>query len=183
MHDVTTALLLVDLQNDYFPGGRMELHDADAAVQQAARLLAHFRSTGAPVVHVRHVAVESDATFFLPDTEGVEIHRLVVPGAGEALVTKHTPNSFLGTDLKERLATMGVTNLVIAGMMTHMCIDSTTRAASDEGFECVVVADACATREQSFAGVRVDAVNVHAAFLAALSGTFATVLPLSEVLA
>jgi nicotinamidase-related amidase len=179
---MTTALLLVDIQNDYFPGGRMQLHNSDAAAKQAQRLLAHFRSTNQPVVHVRHVATEPDATFFLPDTEGVEFQTLVAPEPGETVITKHTPNSFHETRLRQHLDAIGVHCLVIAGMMTHMCIDSTTRAASDEGFDCVVVADACATRSQTFGGLTVEAESVHAAFLAALSGTFASVQPLAEVI-
>lgn len=180
---VNSALVLVDIQNDYFPGGRMELHQPLAAAEQAARVLAHFRTTGAPVVHVRHVATDADATFFLPDTPGAEIHPLVAPASGERLITKHSPNAFLGTDLKAQLNDLGVSTLVIVGMMTHMCIDSTTRTASDEGFDCVVVGDACATCAQRFADVDVDAPSVHAAFLAALAGTFATVVSATEFLA
>ena len=169
-----TALVLVDMQNDYFPGGRMELHGADLAVGNAANLLTHFRHHDWPVVHVQHVATEPDATFFLPATPGVEIHRLVAPVTGEPVVVKHHPNAFLDTDLYDHLA-VGDGSLVIVGMMTHMCVDSTTRAASDAGFTCTVLSDACATRHQTFEGTEIPAPQVHAAFLAALSGTFATV--------
>jgi len=179
---MTTALLIIDIQNDYFPGGRMELHGADAAGLQASRLLAHFRSSGQPTIHVRHIANDPAATFFLPDTVGAEIHPLVKPEQGEMVITKHTPNSFHETDLKAHLDAHGIDRLVIAGMMTHMCVDSSVRAASDAGFECVVVADACATREQTYAATTVAAESVQAAFLAALSGTFATVRSLSEVI-
>jgi len=178
---VTQALLLVDIQRDYFPGGRMELHRSEAAAVQAGLLLGRFRSAGLPVVHVRHVSEESDAGFFLPDTTGIEFHDAVRPSPGEVVITKHTPNSFVRTDLSEHLFSMGVETLVIAGMMTHMCIDSTTRAASDAGFECVVVSDACATCDQVFEGTSIGATAVHMAFLAALDGTFATVKPLDEV--
>lgn len=178
---VTTALVLVDIQQDYFPGGRMELHQSEAAAVTAGRLLRRFRSAGLPVVHVRHVSEESNAGFFLPDTTGIEFHPEVRPEPGELVITKHTPNSFVRTGLGGHLASIDVRTLVIAGMMTHMCVDSTTRAASDEGFECVVVSDACATCDQSFAGTTVGATLVHAAFLAALDGTFATVSTLDEV--
>jgi nicotinamidase-related amidase len=178
---VTKALLLVDIQQDYFPGGKMELHNADGAAAQAGALLARFRSAQLPIVHVRHVSEEPGAGFFLPDTDGIEFHPAVRPVPGERIITKHTPNSFLRTDLGEYLASTGIKTLVIAGMMTHMCIDSTARAASDEGFECVVVADACATCDQDFAGTTVDAPRVHAAFLAALNGTFVNVLTLDEL--
>ena len=177
-----TALVLVDMQNDYFPGGRMELHGADLAVGNAANLLTHFRHHDWPVVHVQHVATEPDATFFLPATPGVEIHRLVAPVAGEPVVVKHHPNAFLDTDLYDHLA-VGDGSLVIVGMMTHMCVDSTTRAASDLGFACAVVADACATRDLSDGVQTVGARQVHAAFLAALHGTFAQVESTAAVLA
>ncbi len=179
---MTTALLLIDIQNDYFPGGRMALVGPDAAAHQAAALLAHFRATRQPVVHVRHVADRPGATFFLPDTDGALIHRSVEPAPGEVVIVKHHPNAFLHTTLDAILASMGVNAVVVAGMMTHMCVDSTTRAASEHGLDCVVAADACATRDQSFDGVRVSADLVHAAFLAALHGTFATVEPTSHVL-
>lgn len=179
---MTTALLLIDIQNDYFAGGRMALHEPDHAARQAASVLAHFRATGRPVVHVRHVADRPGATFFLPDTDGALIHRSVAPAPGEVVVEKHRPNSFLGTDLAAQLESIGATSLVIVGMMTHMCVDSTTRAASDHGFDCVVVADACATRDQTFNGLRVEAASVHAAFLAALDGSFAAVQSTAQVL-
>ncbi len=177
-----TSLLLIDIQNDYFPGGRMALHEPERAATHAAALLAHFRERAWPVVHVRHVATEPDATFFLPNTEGAEIHSSVAPVAGEPVVVKQYPNSFLSTNLRDHLAGED-TSLVIAGMMTHMCVDSTVRAASDLGFTCVVVADACATCDQSYDGTTVGAPQVHAAFLAALNGTFASVESAARVLA
>ena len=179
---MTTALLLIDIQNDYFAGGRMVLVGPDAAAQRAATLAARFRATGEAVVHVRHVADQPGATFFLPDTEGAAIHRLVEPLAEEMVVEKHQPNSFLETGLEAHLQSIGATSLVIAGMMTHMCVDSTTRAASERGFDCTVVSDACATKDLTFDGVRVGAALVHAAFLAALDGSFATVQSTAEVL-
>jgi nicotinamidase-related amidase len=179
---VTTALLLIDIQNDYFAGGRMALRGPDAAARQAAALVARFRAAGDPIVHVRHVADQPDATFFLPDTEGALIHSSVEPAPGEIVIEKHQPNAFLATPLGEHLETVGATSLVIAGMMTHMCVDSTTRAASERGFDCVVVADACATRDLNYNGVQVGADLVHAAFLAALDGTFAAVESTSHVL-
>ncbi len=179
---MTTALLLIDIQNDYFAGGRMVLSGPDAAARQAATLLAHFRSTARPVVHVRHVALRPGATFFLPDTEGAAIHSLVEPLAGETVIEKHQPNSFLETGLEAHLGSIGATSLVIAGMMTHMCVDSTTRAASERGLDCVVVSDACATKDLTIAGVSVEAGSVHAAFLAALDGSFATVQSTADTL-
>lgn len=178
---MTRALLLVDIQNDYFAGGRMELHDAEQAGERARQLLTHFRDTSQLVVHVQHVATESDATFFLPGSEGVKIRESVLPLANEQVIKKHYPNSFLETGLQGLLDQLEVNELVIAGMMTHMCIDSTTRAACDAGYQCEVAGDACATRGQTYGGVTVSAEDVQAAFLAALSGTFAEVTKVADL--
>lgn len=176
----TTALLIIDVQNDYFPGGRMELAGSDAAVALLGELLGEFRRKDVPVVHVRHVATKPGATFFLPETDGALIHARVRPEAGETVVVKHFPNSFRGTDLHATLQAAGITRLVIAGMMTHMCVDTTVRAAFDLGYECVVIGDCCATRTLALNGATVAAEHVQLAYLAALNGTFAKVVISSE---
>jgi nicotinamidase-related amidase len=170
------ALLLIDLQNDYFPGGALPLAGSEAAVAQAARALDRARQDGWPVIHVQHLARRPGAGFFLPDTGGAEIHPRVAPAAGEAVVVKHFPNAFRDTPLTGLLAERGITELVIAGAMSHMCIDATTRAAADAGFTVTLLADACATRDLVFRGRTVAAADVHAAFMAALSGLYARVL-------
>ena len=180
---MAAALVLIDLQNDYFPGGAMELVGAEAAVAQAARLLAAFREAGRPVVHVQHVATRAGATFFLPDTPGVAIHPSVRPREGEPVVVKHFPSGFRETVLRETLAEAGTDELVFAGMMTHMCVDTTVRAAADLGFTCWLAADACATRDLAYGQQRVAAAQVQTAYLAALDGAFATVLATEELLA
>lgn len=177
-----TALLIVDLQNDYFPGGAMELEGAEAAAGNAAAALAAFRRRGWPVLHVRHVSVRPGATFFLPGTKGAEIHAMVAPAAGEAVIEKNYPNSFRNTDLQQRLARADVRQLVVAGMMTQMCVDATVRMATDLGYQVTLLADACATRAQSFGGESVPARQVQTAFLAALNGLYAKVLPTTEAL-
>ena len=169
------ALIIIDIQNDYFPGGKMELEGSPAAGVQAARLLEAFRAQGLPLVHVQHVSNRPGASFFLPDTEGVHIHPSVAPSAMETVVQKNFPNSFRGTKLLEHLRGQGVDHLVIAGMMTHMCVDATTRAAFDLGFSCSLAHDACATRAVAFGEQRVPAAQVHAAFLGALNGLYAKV--------
>jgi nicotinamidase-related amidase len=170
-----TALLLIDIQNDYFPGGAMELAGSVEAGQRAATLLAAFRRTGRPVIHVQHISTRPGATFFLPDTPGAEIHPCVAPQEGETIVRKHFPNSFRETPLLEHLRESKITSLVIAGMMTHMCVDTTTRAAADLGFSCQLAHDACATRALSFGGSTVAAADVQTAFVASLNGFFAKV--------
>jgi len=172
---MTAALVLIDLQNDYYPGGTMELVGAEAAVSQARNLLQAFRGRGLPIFHIQHIAKRPGATFFLPGTKGAEIHAAVTPGAGEALITKHFPNGFRETNLLEALRGAGASKLVITGMMTHMCVDTTVRAAADLGFECRLAQDGCATRALQFSGQKVEAGQVQLAYLAALNGAFAKV--------
>ncbi len=163
------VLLLVDIQNDYFPGGAMELHGSEAAGGKAAELLSAFRSRKLPVIHVRHVSTRPGSTFFLPGTKGADIRPCVLPEDGEAVFVKHFPNSFRDTPLLDSLRELNPDRLVIAGMMTHMCIDTTVRAAADLAFNCTLAGDACATRSLVFGETAVPAEHVQAAFLAALS--------------
>jgi nicotinamidase-related amidase len=179
---MTKALLIVDIQNDYFPGGKMELEGSEAASRRAGELLAAFRERRLPIIHMQHVSTRPGATFFLPDTEGVRIHASVAPAEHEAVIQKHFPNSFRDTGLLERLRQVSLDELVIAGMMTHMCIDATTRAAADLGFKCSLAHDACATRSLTFGATTVSAQDVHSSFLAALNGAYATVKPAGELL-
>ena len=179
---MSTALLLIDIQNDYFPGGAMECVGADAAGAQAAKLLEAFREQRRPVMHVQHLAIRPGATFFLPGTPGAEIHAGVRPVGDEPVFKKHFPNAFRETALLEHLRLSKISGLVIAGMMTHMCIDSTTRAAADFGFSCSLAHDACATRALAFGGVQVPAPSVQAAYLAGLNGLFAKVRAVGELL-
>ncbi len=171
-----TALLLIDIQNDYFPGGKMELVGSLEASQQASYLLELFRQTRQPVVFVQHIATRVEASFFQPGTAGVEIHPSIQPQEGETVIQKHFPNSFRETDLLDHLHGTGITRLLICGMMTHMCVDGTVRAANDLGFECIIAGDACATRDLQFEGRQVPADFVHRSFLAALDGTYGNVI-------
>lgn len=175
-----TGLLIIDIQKDYFPGGRMELVNPENASKIAKKLLNHFRKLELPVFHVNHAAASPGATFFVPGTEGIKVHHDVEPVSGEPVIIKHHPNSFLGTDLLEKLNSAGIKSLVITGMMTHMCIDATTRAASDLGFNCTVIYDACSTRDLVIDGRKVAYDKVHDAFLAALKGTYAEVMRSEE---
>ena len=105
----------------------------------------------------------------------MEIHPAVQPREGESLTVKHHPNSFRDTALLAALRAAEVSKLVVAGMMTHMCVDTTVRAAADLGFACTLAGDACATRDLVFDGERVDSHQVQLAYLAALNGSFAAV--------
>lgn len=98
-----TALLIIDVQNDYFPGGKMTLENAEEAGQNTRKVLQYFRQNKLPVVHIMHISTNEGAAFFLPGTSGAEINRLVAPHMGEKVITKHFPNSFRETDLLEYL--------------------------------------------------------------------------------
>ena len=176
-----TALLIIDIQNDYFPGGAMELEGADAAGAKAAQALKSFRERKLPVFHVRHLSVRPGSTFFLPGTKGAEIHAAVSPRDRETVIEKNFPNSFRATGLQAALEESGVKNLVVAGMMTHMCVDASVRHAADLGYKITLLGDACATRAQKIAGETVPARQVHLAFLAALNGFYAKVIDSHEL--
>jgi nicotinamidase-related amidase len=173
------ALIIVDIQNDYFPGGKMELVGIENAANNARHALELFRARNLPIFHIQHLSNRANATFFLPETDGVEIHECVTPQMGEHIIKKHFPNSFRETSLKEQLQRLNVEEIIICGAMTHMCIDTTVRAAFDLGFRCLVVSDACATKNMEYGGVAIEAPKVHAAFMAALSSPFAQVLEIN----
>jgi nicotinamidase-related amidase len=165
-----TALIIVDIQNFYFPGEGPGLVNAEEASLAAKEVLRKFRVEKQLIVHVRHQS-----------KKGFEIHQNVVPLPGEKVITKEEVNSFYKTDLLEYLRVNGVSRLVIIGMQTHMCLEAAVRAAHDYGFECLVVQDACATKDMKFGDKTVKAEDIHTAVLATLTnGGYAKVLDLSE---
>ena len=176
------TLLIIDIQRDYFPGGAYPLVEPEAAAEAAGRVLARFREAGDPVIHMKHVWDEPDAVFMRPGTEGIEIHPAVTPAAGELVLEKEHPNSFLATPLEEELRRHGNDDLVVAGMMSSMCVDATVRAAADLGFSPTVVHDACAAPDLEFGGVEVPGAAVHAAFMAALADEYAELASAAELL-
>ncbi len=171
-----TALLIIDIQNDYFNNGSMSLIDAETAGKNARILLEHFRQKKRPVIHIQHIATRPTATFFIPNTIGADIHECVKPVENEKIIIKHYPNSFRDTDLLNTLTDKHITHLVICGMMTHMCVDATTRAAKDLGYDCTVIGDACATKSLEIMGQKVLAKDVQTSFLAALNYFYSTVV-------
>lgn len=177
------AVIVVDLQNDYFPSGKLPLIGIEQAVANAARIIDAARENGDPVIHVRHEFAAPDAPFFVPGTAGADIHPAVAPLGNEQIVVKNHPNSFLNTGLKGALDSMGIEEVVVIGAMSHMCIDAISRAASDFGYKTGVVHDACATRDLEFHGQVVPAGQVHAALMAALAFAYATVTTTDEYLA
>ncbi|MAW08233.1 MAG: cysteine hydrolase [Halobacteriovoraceae bacterium] len=177
-----TALILVDLQNDYFPGGAWELHETERAADNAARLLALFRARGDLVVHIRHENPSPEAPFFRAGTEGAEIHPTVAAEAREVVLTKHRPNSFYETGLLEMLQEAGVEAVTICGAMSQMCVDATVRAAADHGFAVTVPEDACAARGVEFGGVTLSGAQVHVAFMAPLAMAYAKVVKVADLI-
>lgn len=171
-----TALLLIDIQNDYFPGGANELWRSAEAAAKAREALALFRKNAWPVVHVRHINTREGATFFLPDTPGSEINDAVRPAPGEEVVVKHYPDSFLQTTLRQRLEDLGVERIVVCGMMSHMCVDTTVRAAKAYGYDITLLHDACTTMALAWNGETLPADSVHKTFMASLQGAFARVI-------
>jgi nicotinamidase-related amidase len=178
---MNTALLIIDIQKDYFPGGKMELVEPLAAAQKAYALLQCFREHGGHHIHIQHISKSPKATFFISGDRGTDIHDSVAHFEGEPIIYKHHPNAFRETTLLETLREWQVERLVICGMMTHMCVDATVRAAADLGFEVILVSDACATRDLEFEGVQVPAAQVQAAFLAALK-SYASVLTIEQAI-
>jgi nicotinamidase-related amidase len=179
---MSIALILIDIQNDYFHGGRMELVNSMEAAGAAERLLTCFRKVSWPIYHIRHISTKPTASFFLPGTTGADIHSSVAPLPGEPVITKHYPNSFRETELLERLKADRIDQLLICGMMTSMCVDATVRAAFDLGFTCTVAKDACATRDLTFDGETVPARQVQTAFLSPLSAVYARIRSTDAIL-
>jgi nicotinamidase-related amidase len=176
------ALIVVDIQNDYFPQGKWPLAGVDAAVDNAARLIAAFREAGDPVIHIRHEFTSADAPFFTPGSEGAKLHSKVLNRADEPVVLKHFVNAFRETELQSILDEQDIKALVVVGSMSHMCIDGVVRAAADLGYTVTVIHDACATRDLEFNGLIVPAAQVHAAFMSSLGFAYASVVSAQEFL-
>lgn len=163
-----TALLIIDVQDFYFPGGKSELVEPQAAADKAALLLAYFRKNGMPVIHIKHESkTQSD------------IQKTVTPVEGEKVITKKEVSSFNGTDLNDYLKSLGVKNLVICGMQTHMCVEGAVRAGYDLGYKITLVHDACATRDLKWGDEVVPAKMVHLSTLSTLKA-YAKVVSVEE---
>jgi nicotinamidase-related amidase len=168
------AVVVIDLQNEYWPDGNLPLENIEGAAANAARVISHAREAGDLVVNVRHEM--PGAPVFVPGSEGAEINDVVAPAEGEPVITKNFPNSFRDTGLKELLDEKGIEDVVVVGAMSHMCVDATVRAANDFGYRTVTVHDACATRDLEFNGATVPAAHVHAALMAAFEFAYGEVV-------
>ena len=180
-----TALLLIDFQKDYFPGGKYPLVNPLDAAQKAYMLLQCFRehrAHGGQHVHIQHISKKPDAAYFISGDRGTDIHDSVAHFEGEPIVYKHEKNAFLNTNLLELLKSWEIERVVITGMATHMCVDATARAAYDLGFQVIIAEDACATRDLTFGDTVIPADLVQKSFLAALRA-YGKVMKSEEILA
>lgn len=173
---MNTALVLIDIQNDYFKGGKNELVDSEKSVIYAKKALDLFRRNNFPIIHVQHISIHKGSSFFIPNTEGVKIHSEVYPLENEKVITKNFPDSFLNTELEQYLKQIKINKLVICGMMSHMCIDTTVRSAKRLGYEMILLDDACTTKDLEWKNVKIPAKIVHNSFMASLHGGFANVI-------
>lgn len=181
----TKAYIIIDLQNDYFPGGKFELKNIEHASSNAAKFLQFARTKPEEllVIHVRHVFAPSEpAPFFEEGTEGSQIHDVVKPLAGETVITKHQPNSFIGTPLQELLTTNGIKELYVSGAMTNICVQGTVRAASELGYKVELLTDAVTTKDWEYDGKTVTYDQVNTAIFATLAFGYADLVTTSEAL-
>lgn len=177
-----TALLIIDIQKDYFPGGKMELVNPLGAAKKAYSLLQCFREHAGYHVHIQHISKNPNATFFISGERGTDIHDSAAHFEGEPIIYKHFPNAFRETNLLEMLKGWGIERVVITGMMTHMCVDATARAAADFGFKVILAEDACTTRDLEYDEIVIPADHVHKAFMRALQ-SYGDVMKSEAVLA
>jgi nicotinamidase-related amidase len=176
------ALVVVDLQNEYLPTGKLPLTEIEGAVANAVRVIRQARETGIPVFHIRHEASNEEAPIFVKGSTGAKIQAAVTPEGREAVIVKKHINAFRETDLKQQLDAAGVQEILVIGAMSHMCIDAIVRAAVDMGYSVTVLHDACATLDLTFRGVTVPAVHAHAATMAAFEFGYASVKSVNDYL-
>lgn len=155
-----TALIIIDVQNDYFPGGAFPLWNAEAVLDATVAAIERARAHGERVVLVRHESASADAGFFRPGSPGAQIHPRILAAAPDApVVVKQFADSFHQTSLGALLAEDGVAGLRIAGMMTQNCVAFTAVSPGAAPYAVSVLSDCTTT---------VDA-TIHAFALHALS--------------
>lgn len=173
---MNTALLSIENQNDYLPNGRIPLTNSQEACAKTHEIIKAFRAKKMPVIHVQHISTQPDAAYLLPCTKGADFYQTVQPVKGETIIKKHYPNSFKDTQLLNHLIKNQINHLLVCGMITHLAIDATVRAAHDLGFSVTVLEDACAAQDLAFNQHTIAARDVHHAFMAALQSSYAAVL-------
>ncbi|SIR90008.1 Nicotinamidase-related amidase [Pseudomonas sp. 43mfcvi1.1] len=176
------GLVVVDLQNEYLPTGKLPLDGIVAAVANAVRVISHSRDIGTPVFHIRHESNDERVPIFVKGSNGAQTQPAVAPLGNEPVIVKAHINAFRETDLKQQLEAADIEELVVIGAMSHMCIDAVVRAAADMGYPVTVLHDACATLDLTFGGVNVPAAHAHATMMAAFEFGYATVKSVEDYL-
>lgn len=173
-----SALVIIDIQNFYFgPDG---LENPEQAADNTKQVLDCFRKHNLPIYHVQHMSEEMAALAPEKREKAVDIYPLLAPMNGEKVYIKHAPSAFYKTGLSDDLLSQGVTHLVICGMMSHMCIDTSVRAAMDYGFTVTLIDDTCTTRDLEWKGTIIPAKTAHETMMSALNGVFAKVISTDE---
>ena len=175
------ALIVIDLQNDYFPGGKMQLDNTQEVLENTNKLIKYAREQEYKIYFIQHIAKKEDAPFFVRNTQGVKLYNKL-DLQNDLVIIKNYPNSFRETNLHEELLKHNIQDLLICGAMTHMCIDTTTRAAFDLGYKCTLVSDCCATKELKFQEKTIKSEDVQNSCLAALNGTFCDIFDTKELI-
>lgn len=176
------GLVVVDLQNEYLPTGKLPLSGIEDAVANASRVIGHARDAGIPVFHIRHESENAGAPIFVKGSSGAQIQQAVAPEGQELVIVKKHINAFRETDLKQLLDNFDIEEIVVIGAMSHMCIDAVVRAAVDIGYPVTVLHDACATLDLTFRGVTVPAAQAHAVIMAAFEFGYGTVSSVDDYL-
>jgi len=177
-----TALIVIDVQKgfDEWEASGKHRNNPDA-IERIAGLLALFRAKRAPIFHVRHASL-NPVSRFRADQSGYAVKEEVREQDDEPVIVKHVNAAFIGTDLEARLRKAGIQNLVIVGVTTNHCVETTTRMAGNLGFKAKLVRDATwAFDREGVDGERFSAEQVHAMTLANLSGEFAEIVTAAEV--
>jgi len=175
------ALIVIDLQNDYFEGGNMALQNIDEVLKNTNKLIQFARKEKYKIYFIQHIAIKEGATFFVPNTKGVKLHK-DLDIQNDVIIEKNYPNSFRDTILQKELEKENINDLIICGAMTHMCIDTTVRASFDLGYKCELISEACATKDLVFKDEIIKAEDVHKSYMSALGAVFCEVKNIDEIL-
>lgn len=167
---MTQALMIIDVQNDYFADGKYPLNNTVQTLKNTLKLQKHFRQKQLPIIYIQHINQDDNAVFFVKNSYGCQLHPKLLPiqEHNELVIEKAYPNSFYQTQLQQKLKQAEITQLVICGMMSHMCVDSTTRMACELNYQPILIHDACATCDLQFDDIIIPAQTVHNSFMSAL---------------
>ena len=167
---MTQALMIIDVQNDYFPNGKYPLNNTVQTLKNTLKLQKHFRQKQLPIIYIQQIIQDDNAVFFVKNSYGCQLHPKLLPiqEHNKLVIEKAYPNSFYQTQLQQKLKQAEITQLVICGMMSHMCVDSTTRCAYELNYQPILIHDACTTRDLEFNGNIISSSDVHNSFMSAL---------------